>query len=93
MFNVGDVVFVEGELGVVDEIASGIYLVDFGTDKSWCSSEEMSLHPQKQWNSPTIAEVESIVTNMPEGLEGFLKGWGWLQFAREVEKLCQEKNT
>ena len=54
---------------------------------------EPTLSNQTEWNSPTLAEVESIITNMPGGLDGFLKGWGWLQFAREVEKLCQEKNS
>ena len=66
----------------------------------WAWASEITLHTEgdeqltvPEWNSPTLEEVESIVTNMPGGLDGFLKGWGWLQFAREVEKLCKEKNA
>lgn len=66
----------------------------------WAYAGEVALYKGEdnqpttyKWNSPTLEEVESIVTNMPGGLDGFLSGWGWFQFAREVEKLCKEKNA
>lgn len=30
--------------------------------------------------------IESIINGMPGGLDGYLKTWGWLDFAREIEK-------
>lgn len=32
------------------------------------------------------AEIDGIAARMPGGMDGFLKGWGWRQFAREVEE-------
>lgn len=33
----------------------------------------------------TDAEIDTIAESMPGGLDGFLKGWGWRNFARAVE--------
>lgn len=30
--------------------------------------------------------IKAIAESMPGGLDGFLKGWGWLQFARAIEQ-------
>ena len=30
--------------------------------------------------------INEIANSMPGGLDGFLKGWGWQQFARAIEK-------
>ena len=32
------------------------------------------------------ARIKEIAENMPGGLDGFLNGWGWLQFARRIEQ-------
>lgn len=32
----------------------------------------------------TDNQIDKIAESMPGGLEGFLKGWGWRQFARAV---------
>lgn len=32
------------------------------------------------------ARIKQIAEGMPGGLDGFLKGWGWLQFARAIEQ-------
>lgn len=32
-------------------------------------------------------EIRQIAENMPGGLDGFCKGWGWEQFAREIERV------
>ena len=109
MFKVGDRVRVVaslypervGNVGLIGEVEGGIvYLCFRDIGDYWISVDFLELYvpeptliKQTDWNSPTLEEVESIVTNMPGGLDGFLKGWGWLQFAREVEKLCKEKNA
>ena len=109
MFKVGDRVRVVassypervGNVGLIGDVVGGIvYLCFRDIGDYWISVDflelfvpEPILSNQTEWNSPTLAEVEDIVTNMPGGLDGFLKGWGWLQFAREVEKLCKEKNA
>ncbi len=32
-------------------------------------------------------KIRAIVDKMPGGIMGFCKGWGWLTFARKLEKL------
>ena len=39
-------------------------------------------HPQ----GLTDARIDEIARNMPGGMDGFLKGWGWMQFARAIEE-------
>lgn len=45
------------------------------------------------WIALTEEERQAIVDAMPGGLDGFLKGWGWLQFARAIEDKLREKNA
>lgn len=33
----------------------------------------------------TDEQIDAIAEGMPGGLDGFLKGWGWRQFARAIE--------
>lgn len=33
----------------------------------------------------TYEDINSIADSMPGGLDGFMKGWGWQQFARAVQ--------
>lgn len=33
----------------------------------------------------TNERIDAIAESMPGGMEGFLKGWGWQQFARAIE--------
>lgn len=47
----------------------------------------------KEWNPLTVEELQQVCDTMPGGIESFCKGWGWLQFAQEVEKICREKNS
>lgn len=32
------------------------------------------------------SKISEIANKMPGGLEGFCKGWGWVQFARAIEE-------
>ena len=34
----------------------------------------------------TEGEIDAIAESMPGGLKGFCVGWGWQQFAREIER-------
>ena len=34
----------------------------------------------------TDTEISLIADKMPGGLDGFCKGWGWVQFARAIEE-------
>jgi len=31
-------------------------------------------------------DIDALAEGMPGGMDGFLKGWGWRQFARAVEQ-------
>ena len=42
-------------------------------------------HPQPPRQPLTNEEIDVIAKTMPGGLDGFLKGWGWRQFARAIE--------
>lgn len=41
----------------------------------------------------TEQEYEGIVSSMPQGMDGFLKTWGLLQFAAAVEDTLVRKLT
>lgn len=41
-------------------------------------------HPQPR-QPLTNERIDKIAEGMPGGIDGFLKGWGWRQFARAVE--------
>ena len=41
-------------------------------------------HPQPR-QPLTDEQIDKIADGMPGGLDGFMKGWGWRQFARAVE--------
>ncbi len=38
----------------------------------------------------TPERINEIAESMPGGLGGFLKGWGWQQFARAIEEEVQK---
>ena len=40
--------------------------------------------PQAKQDQLTNEQIDAIADAMPGGLEGFLNGWGWRQFARAV---------
>lgn len=39
----------------------------------------------------TNEQINEIAESMPGGLEGFMKGWGWKQFARKLLSLQEHK--
>ena len=48
--------------------------------------ELLYTHPQPKREPLTDEQIDAIADAMPGGLEGFLKGWGWRQFARAILK-------
>lgn len=44
------------------------------------------------WRPLTDEDRRSALEAMPDWLDGFLKKWGWLNFAKEIERRCMEKN-
>ena len=37
--------------------------------------------------------INEIADSMPGGLAGFMKGWGWQQFARAIERAILERSN
>jgi hypothetical protein len=44
------------------------------------------------WNALTDEDRKRALESMPDWLDGFLKTWGWLNFAKAIESICREKN-
>ena len=50
---------------------------------SYCTTPLYTTPPKRQ---PLTDEcINEIANSMPGGLAGFMKGWGWQQFARAIE--------
>lgn len=45
-----------------------------------------------QWVGLTDEDRRAVFESLPNALEGFLKLWGWLHFAKAVEAKLREKN-
>jgi hypothetical protein len=44
------------------------------------------------WNALTDDDRDRAFATMPDMLDGFMKLWGWLHFAKAIEDICREKN-
>lgn len=45
------------------------------------------------WIDLTDEDRDRALRTLPDMLDGFLKKWGWLHFAKAVEAICKEKNA
>lgn len=45
------------------------------------------------WVELTDEDRERAMRSMPDMLEGFMKTWGWLHYAKAIEAICREKNA
>lgn len=54
-------------------------------------STPLYTHPAPQPVTLTDEDIDGVALAMPGGLDGFLKGWGWRQFARAVIEAYQRK--
>ncbi|PXW23369.1 hypothetical protein [Paraburkholderia caballeronis] len=46
-----------------------------------------------QWAALTDEDRQAAFESLPDMLEGFMKKWGWLNFAKEIERRCRAKNA
>jgi hypothetical protein len=49
--------------------------------------------PQRSWVGLTDEDRQAAFESMPNMLEGFLKTWGWLHFAKALEQIIKDKNN
>jgi hypothetical protein len=45
------------------------------------------------WRELTDEDRDEAFASMPNMLDGFMKLWGWLHFAKAIEAKCREKNA
>lgn len=45
------------------------------------------------WIALTDDDRKRAFESLPNMLDGFLKKWGWLHFAKAIEEICKEKNA
>ena len=50
------------------------------------------MNPHKEWISLTDEDRQRAFESLPDMLDGFLKTWGWIHFAKAIENICKEKN-
>ena len=62
------------------DTASHRRVFDAGFERGWDAAQVV--HP---FGIPED-RIRQIAEGMPGGLDGFMKGWGWLQFARAIEQ-------
>jgi hypothetical protein len=48
---------------------------------------------REAWNTLTDEDRDRAFAMMPNMLDGFMKLWGWLHFAKAIEAICREKNS
>lgn len=41
----------------------------------------------------TDDDRQKVFESLPDALEGFMKKWGWLHYAKAIEAICREKNA
>lgn len=63
-----------------------------GFHSDW-SFRHLYTHPQPKREPLTDEQIDAIADAMPGGLEGFMKGWGWRQFARAVLEAAPQPPT
>jgi hypothetical protein len=51
-----------------------------------------SASEHQAWNALTDDDRDRAFATMPDMLDGFMKLWGWLHFAKAIEDICREKN-
>ncbi|MES2973419.1 MAG: hypothetical protein V4757_07410 [Pseudomonadota bacterium] len=45
-----------------------------------------------EWVALTDDDRDRAFQTLPDMLDGFMKKWGWLHFAKAIEDICREKN-
>lgn len=76
---------------VADEPKS--WLPSPGTNESCLTSIVNQKQEPVTWNALTDDDRKRALESMPDWLDGFMKKWGWLHFAKAIEDICKEKNA
>jgi hypothetical protein len=58
--------------------------------RGWCLPAASGV--DALWVELTDEDRKAVFDSLDGGLEGFLKTWGWLHFAKGIEAKCREKN-
>lgn len=59
--------------------------IDMFVNSVQITHDSLSSYQYPQQKPLTAYRIDTIAHSMPGGLDGFMKGWGWQQFARAVE--------
>lgn len=54
---------------------------------------EVTAPPSREWQGLTDDDIIKAFNSLDRGLNGFLKTWGWLTFAKAIEAALRAKNT
>lgn len=46
----------------------------------------------REWIALTDDDRIDVMKSLPDAIDGFLKGWGWLHFAKAIEARCAALN-
>ena len=68
----------------------------FSNEPGWSDSDQecVPLYTHPPHRQPLTYEgINEIADSMPGGLAGFMKGWGWQQFARAIERAILERSN
>jgi len=78
------------DYGLIRDIAlERIYAAPVSAKREWV---DLTDEDRREWVDLTDEDRRDAFESLPNALEGFLKKWGWLQFAKEIERRCKEKN-
>ena len=74
-----------------------VYKFETGTPVTTLAAIREALAEQGErepvaWVPLTDDDRKAAFESLPDALEGFMKKWGWLHFAKEIERRCKEKN-
>ena len=47
----------------------------------------------ERWIPLTDEDRRRAFESLPDMLDGFMKKWGWLHFAKAIEAICEQKNS
>lgn len=88
--------FQHEETGLTEAV--DVQQVEWGFEKNnprWQKLFPLYIRPQPaaRWVGLTDEDRQAVFESLPNALDGFLKLWGWLHFAKAVEAKLREKNA
>lgn len=75
-----------------DDGASIFRMCRMAAREAWIAARASLAATERPWNDLSDADRQRAFESMPDMLDGFLKTWGWLHFAKAIEAICREKN-